>query len=64
MSSELYSYELYRGYDLFVECLDYDEHYTRYAGTARLNGTTMFTSISNISGDIAEQKLKGQIDES
>ena len=63
MNNRLYSYDVYRGYDLFVECLDSDEHYTRYAGTARLNGTTMFTSISNMSGDIAEKNLKEQIDE-
>ena len=64
MNSELYSYDKYKGYHLYVECMEYEDHETGYAGVAQFNGTTIFESLSYVSGDIAEQKLKEQIDES
>ncbi len=59
---ELYSYEKYKGYCLFVEVIDVDEDYYIYEGVAQLNGTTVFSSKSVISGDKAEQHLMSQID--
>jgi hypothetical protein len=59
--NELYSHSTYRGYHLFVECIELDYYHTRYEGVAQLNGTTIFTS-AGMSGDIAEDRLKMQID--
>ena len=62
---ELYSHDRYKGYLLFVECYDMQvEDYWLYEGIAQLNGTTIFTSKSIISGANAELQLKAQIDES
>ena len=62
---ELYSYSKYRGYHLYVECVELDDEkdVTLYEGVAQQNGTTIFTSKSLISGDKAEESLKKQIDE-
>ena len=57
---ELYSYNQYRGYHLFVENT-YDEEYTYYEGIAQLNGEDMFLSKS-MTGDGAEASLIDKID--
>jgi hypothetical protein len=64
---ELYSYEKYRGYDLFVEDaasisenLD-DEEDGMYEGVAQKNGVTVFTSTS-VNGKDAEHYLMVKID--
>jgi hypothetical protein len=58
---ELYSHSRYKGYLLFVEALEYEGD-SLYEGVAQLNGTTIFTSKSLISGDKAESKLIQAID--
>ena len=63
MDSELYSYSKYKGYHLYVECTNYEDHEARYDGVAQLNGTTLFESLSYYSGDAAEGKLMEMIDE-
>ena len=63
MSRELYSYNTYKGYDLFVELIDSHLGPRYYAGVARRDGRTACESMSYTSGDLAEQKLKEQIDE-
>ena len=62
---ELYSYDRYRGYHLYVQrvALDEDEHEVMYEGIAQQNGTTVFTSKSVSSGENAEKKLIRLIDE-
>ena len=60
--AELYSYEKYRGYHLYVECIPQDEDVYLYEGVAQHNGTTIYTSKSLISGHSAECGLKDQID--
>lgn len=63
---EVYSYNKYKGYHLFVEAfeLEEDEDYSYiYYGVAQHNGTTIYNSKSVISGDKAEQFLKDEIDE-
>lgn len=62
MDSELYSYSKYKGYHLYVECINYEDHEARYDGVAQFNGTTIFTSLSYHSGDVAEQLLMSQVD--
>ncbi len=58
---ELYSYNKYQGYCIFVE--DHScEEYTHFEGVAQYNGTTIFTSKSSVNGDIAENKLITLID--
>ena len=60
---ELYSHDSYKGYLLFVECVALgDDGFALYEGAAQLNGTTIFTSKSIISGHTAELQLKNQID--
>ena len=59
---ELYSHSKYKGHSLFVECIPLDEDNFLYEGVAQINGITLFTSKSVSSGDIAEDKLKSQID--
>jgi hypothetical protein len=59
---ELYSYDKYEGYHLYVECIELEEGVILYEGIAQQNGTTMLTSKSVSSGDNAEKSLKRQID--
>jgi hypothetical protein len=62
--TELYSYEKYRGYHLFVEAYSSeDEEKTVYEGVAQVHGTTMFSSSSD-DGKKAETLLMDQIDKS
>lgn len=59
--AELYAYEKYKGYNLFVEHLEtYDEDYGKYEGVAQLNGTTIFTA-SSVFGDGVIKDLQRQI---
>lgn len=60
---ELYSYAKYKGYDLYVEFTPLDDGGAIFEGTAKHNGTEIFTSRSSTSGDSAERELKKQIDD-
>ena len=57
---ELYSYNQYRGYHLFVEATQGDE-YPCYDGVAQLNGDDIFCARGT-TGDEAESWLMLQID--
>lgn len=61
---ELYSYNKYKGYHLFVEVYETgnDEYPYVYEGVAQHNGTNIDHSKSYISGDKAEQILMEKID--
>lgn len=49
---ELYSYDKYKGYRLFVECIPLEDGVFLYEGVAQYNGTIIYTSQSLISGHI------------
>lgn len=59
---ELYSFDRYKGFRLFVEVEKLDDNVSRYEGAAQENGTTLFTANSLISGDAVVRSLKDQID--
>jgi hypothetical protein len=64
LTSELFSHQRYKGYYLFVECVEDETLHIKYEGVAQLNGTSIYHSLSHISGDSAENKLKEKINES
>lgn len=62
---EIYSFDRYKGYNLFVEVVELDEdseYDYLYEGVAQYDGTTIHTSKSLLSGDTAELFLKDKID--
>ena len=63
-SMELYSYKKYKGYHLFVERIELDKKNFIFEGVAQYNGNTLYTSKSYISGELAEESLKNQINNS